>query len=148
MDYAALTLVFGLAAAYILRSLLLEVKEDHFGPFQDYSRWVRFHKGTSREHLQPVTLFDWIRRFAGVYTVTKDPMTSTDWWWWDVKDGEGSERWTCQHCLSWWTAIPFSLLVVVWKFGVSVSTFAFWLPTNFAIAIVSQICFRFLWPDE
>lgn len=138
-------LLLGIAAAYPLRSLMLFQRDDHFGPLPDYRRWVRFK---STGHVQPVTMFDWIRRFGRVYIVTKDPVKSIDWWWWDVREGhENFERFTCPHCLSWWTAIPFSVGFTLHVFGLTPALL--WIvPIHFAIAIVSQLCYEVLWGDE
>lgn len=100
MDQSCLTLVIlcGLAAAYSTYVLLLEQKDSHFGPFPDYSRIVDFG-----DHVQPVTLFDWIRRLFGVYEIHGKT--------WVVRMGSKSERWECPFCLSFWMCLLWALPV-------------------------------------
>lgn len=92
-----LVILCGLAAAYNTYVLLLEQKDDHFGPRPDYNRVVDFG-----DHVQPVTLFDWFRRPFGVYEVQGKR--------WVVRMGAQSDRWTCPFCLSFWIALVWAII--------------------------------------
>lgn len=97
-------LLLSLAVTYLTHVLLLEQKISHYGPFVDKDRLVEWRANPDKEiapHVQSVTLFDWIRRPFGVYTVKGHV--------WIVNE-TASERWTCPICLSFWVAA--AMLVV------------------------------------
>lgn len=90
-------LLMALTTAYLTHILILERKTSHFGPFPSKGLVVLFKPDEEfdEEHIQPVTLFDWVRRIFGVYSVKNHV--------WTVKAIE-SQRWTCPICLSFWIA--------------------------------------------
>lgn len=98
-----LFLIMAVATTYITNVMLLERKTSHFGPFPSTKKFLFFHvdyddDGAELEmHLQPVTLFDWLRRLFGAYSIKGDT--------WNVRDGALSEVWTCPKCLSFWMAL-------------------------------------------
>lgn len=145
MDYLnILTACFlGIAGAYILRSLMLVERDSHYGPMQSYTRWVQFPSG----HQQPVALFDWIRRLAGVYQVGKSEKFPPEWDVWVVVDSEFSERFTCPHCLSWWTSLLFSIPYSLYAFHLTWAL-VWGIPIHFAVAVISQLIYGALWPDD
>lgn len=120
MDIDIIYLVLlSLMTAIITHILILERRESHFGPFQDANRIVLFPPDLENlsDWQQPVTLFDWIRRLFGVYTVKQHV--------WYVNPVH-SQRWTCPICLSFWIA-----LVVT---GIS---FYYVLPENFFMCVLT-----------
>lgn len=122
MDSLILVGLFGVAGAYILECLLLEQKISHEGPWKSRKRHVLFRED---QHIQAVALFDWIRRLFGIYKVHG--------YQWEVKT-ERAEMFTCPTCLSFWVALPFSVLFYAlhpdWKLII---------PVHFAIAMIAKL---------
>jgi hypothetical protein len=112
-----------LAVAYLTKILLYEEKESHFGPFPSKTKIV--HDLQSR-YTQPVTLFDWIRR------LTLNPYNIQGELW--VVNEKEMERWTCPTCLSFWIAIPFTVLNILRTRQIDEQT----IITHFAISFVSS----------
>lgn len=135
MDYSDLIYVIlsGLAASYIVRALLLRRTRTHMGPFKSERRFVVFYDATGvPDHFQPVTLFDWIRRAFGVYSVKKN---DNDWLW-AVNDSI-AEYFTCPFCFSWWVSLPFTVLYVADGNRIILS-----LVVHFSISATSYITYR------
>jgi hypothetical protein len=114
-----------LAVFYLTKILLYQEKESHYGPFPSTE------KSTYREatgHVQPVTLFDWVRRF------TLNPYSIHDDTW--IIDERKMERWSCPTCLSFWITLPFTAYMLVT--GKTKGLFNLFV-THFAITAVSAI---------
>lgn len=133
LDVFLAVIICGVAAAYPLRSLILIERDDHEGPFRSKTLFVRF---PSTGHVQRVALFDWIRRLTGVYEVTGVE--------WVVREGTTQvERITCPFCLSWWASLPFSIgLSLYFRTGL------IGIPAHFAIAIIAQVAYKYLFQDD
>jgi len=113
-----------LALFYITRVLLYEEKESHFGPFPSKTRQV-YNEDTG--HIQPVTLFDWVRR------LTLNPYQIHEELW--MINNPKMDRWTCPTCLSFWIAIPFTILNIIQRRRIDEQT----VINHFAITAVSAI---------
>lgn len=130
-----LGLLMGVPASYLLSVMILQERNDHYGPFRSKSRTVLF---VSSAHEQPVVLFDWIRRLFGTYTIMEDK--------WIVEESrESVERFTCPFCLSAWIALPFTLIILLTVPLDKPIDYLFLFPVHFSIAIVSQLFYRWLY---
>lgn len=110
---------------YVTRVLLFEEKESHHGPFPSRTESV-YDEET--HHLQPVTLFDRIRRYSPF-----NPYTIKDGVW--IVDKLKMERWTCPLCLSFWTAFfPTAYLASLNTYSIIELVFL-----HFTMAAVSSI---------
>lgn len=144
MDYRVvdtvieMSIFLGLAGTYLLRSLMLFERADHEGPLRSSKskRYVRFERSG---HIQHVALFDWVRRLFGVYQINALGEWVVD------EDRPQVQRFTCPFCLSWWTTTILSLPFTYIYFGATWVGLAWNIPIHFFIAIVSQICYRYLW---
>lgn len=110
---------------YLTRSLLFAEKVDHFGPFPSATKFLTILE--SHYH-QPVTLFDWVRRF----TPFNPYQVSGNLW---IVNKRKMEVWTCPFCLSFWVA-----LIATAIYGLTVQPNILILVTvHYAIASVSAI---------
>ena len=89
-----LFLQLSLLVFYLTRMLLFVERDNHFGPLPSAKKFLT--RIVDNYH-QPVTLFDWIRRFTpfNPYEVKGDL--------WIVNERK-MEVWTCPFCLSFWIA--------------------------------------------
>jgi hypothetical protein len=147
IDIILLIMLIGLGTSYILELLILERKDSHVGPFQSKKRKVLFLSEidnggfTQAEHFQPVSLFDWCRRLFGIYHV-KGPI-------WTVNDLR-AERFTCPFCLSFWVSFPGTITLSIYMIAHEYEPTPFvgvCLFSHFAIAIISQITYEYLFGD-
>lgn len=102
------TLLAAIAAVYYLTKVLLfEEKDSHHGPFPSTSEWVNRQ---STSYVQPVTLFDRVRRWTlNPYRVQE--FQEGEYLW--VVDEKRMERWTCPTCLSFWISLAVTLFILV-----------------------------------
>lgn len=121
-----IVLLSGFFAYYLTKIFLFEHKESHYGPWPSHNKIVKHidhYGGLPAEvmvtYTQPVTLFDWVRRFFGLYEITTDdPIPEGNW---DIKTDQEIwivrerriELWTCTTCLSFWSATIVSLLLLL-----------------------------------
>lgn len=134
IDYALAILILGAAASYFLKCMLLEEKTNHEGPFPSKHQIVLF-SDPEDGHAQRVALFDRIRRLFGVYRVEGTV-------WYVIENPGGfTEAFTCFFCLSFWTAIPFTIVLTI-------SVWPMWymvIVGHFAIATVSALIYQRMW---
>lgn len=135
------SLFLGFPCAYLVGAFLLKRKSSHEGPFATPLKVVYFEAEQWGDdqlpaHTQRVALFDWIRRFFGVYRVEGRV--------WKVRDDWRSEVWTCPFCLSFWMAFLFSL-PIVWLYRLP-----WWmiLLVHPGIAAVSVLIHGLIWRDS
>lgn len=124
--------LLGIPCAYIVWCLRLDELDDHEGPFILKNTFVIF---SHNKHIQKAGLFDIIRLWFGVYVVEKDG--SIQKW---VVDPSRSEYFTCEVCLSFWIAIPFTLYLLI-SFPTAFPLLVF---THFGISYISSILVRVL----
>ena len=132
--YILIALVFGAPASYFMKCMILEPKEDHFGFLKSSKSVVVFAESG---HEQPVVFWDHIRRIFGAYVIYD---SAPDKWIVEVNRTK-TERFTCPFCLSFWTAIPFT---IVWYFlndSLFIATLVL-IPTHLTIAVMSQIFYK------
>lgn len=121
-------ITLALACAYIVHCLILVEKDSHEGPFKAKNRLVVF---PGSAHVQMVSLFDWVRRIFGVYTLNRKE-TGKEYW---VVNPEAAERWECPFCLSFWAAIPFTIFAFV-----MLPELRLWIiPVHFALGTASTV---------
>lgn len=96
-------LLLGLAAGYITKSLVLEEKDTHVGPFQLKATFISF---PDTGHIQQACLFDIIRFMFGAYYKAEEQNEFQRVY--EVHPIR-SERFTCPFCLSFWVALFFSI---------------------------------------
>lgn len=140
----ASALLLGVGAEYVLRSLMLMEKDSHEGPFPS-DKEVRYVRFESTGHMQKVALFDWIRRLFRVYLIEERFGVEE---WVVVDERAAVQRFTCPHCLSWWTSLPFSLGLTLAAFGSSASFLIWIIPIHLFIAVISQVVYGYLWDNE
>ena len=95
----------GLACSYLTKIFLLEQKDSHTGPFSSTKIQIYFVEDA---HLQPAGIFDRVRRIFGAYEVTRE----TNYQLWKVINRDRTDVWSCPKCLSFYTAIPFTALML------------------------------------
>lgn len=128
MDLLTVFTVASLACTYLTRVLLLEKKISHEGPFVLNETFILFQ---DNNHVQRFAFFDIIRFICGAYKRVPDMPQRV----YTLRDTWLAEIWTCHICLSFWTAIPVSLLIV-YLYQVSFSHFSI---LHFGIACVSAL---------
>lgn len=92
-----------IAAAYLLKILILEKRMSHEGPFL-FNRIV-----VVNGHTQRASLFDLIRRVFGAYHIEEGENYTK----WILKTSSLGEVWTCPWCLSFWSSIPFTVAAFI-----------------------------------
>lgn len=130
MDFEII-LLLGLAGAYFVRCLLLEEKLSHEGPFKLKSTFILF---PDTGHIQNASLFDIIRFVCGAYYKSEDSNDFQTIW---EPHPDRSERFTCPHCLSFWSSLLLSLPYVL-LFGLSPFEA---VVAHFAIATLSTLIY-------
>lgn len=120
-------LIFSIANGYILNWLYLQKRTSHEGIFKSKTLKVVFPQHDDGfeiepEHIQRVAFPDYVRRVFGAYDIKADN--------WVVS--EKAEVFTCRFCLSFWTSIIFSGLLLSIPFPA-----VFLLPFHFCIAGLS-----------
>lgn len=147
IDIILLIILLGLGTSYILELFILEKMDSHAGPFQSKKRKVFFlseldyGEFKQAEHYQPVSLFDWFRRLFGVYHVNG--------YIWTVNHLR-AERFTCPFCLSFWVSFPGTITLSIYMIAYEYELMPFvgvCLFAHFAIAIISQIIYKYLFGD-
>lgn len=134
-------LFLGIASEYMLRNMILMERESHEGPFRS-SKSVRKVRFAESGHTQHVAMFDWIRRLFGVYDIQHSFGVEE---WVVYEHREQVERFTCQHCLSWWVCLPFSIGLTLAVFGASPSFLIWIFPIHCFMAVISQVIYKYLW---
>lgn len=112
LSLSAVLILTAVSTFYTVEVLLWDKKTSKHGPYPSKTREVvevlSVLKDGVSTYNAPVTLFDWIRRGAGMYNVVKYvDLDNVKREFWYVKR-ERAEVWECPTCLSFWVALFFS----------------------------------------
>lgn len=122
---------------YIVRILLYTDKESHFGPFTNENKFI-YNSVTA--HSQPVSFFDYIRRYTYNPYVIEDNL-------WTIHP-KRMWVWTCPQCLGFWISMAVTIFLYLF-YGISLLQLIL-LPSTFAggSLILQEIHSGLLWWKE
>lgn len=126
-SFLLLGLLLATSCAYVLRVLLFE--EAGTGPFMSREAFVTIDGVVVR----PVHFFDRIRRLFGAYRVSVDPDIQK----WEVFPSR-MLLWMCPKCLSFWIAMPYSVLLASVMGAENLRYGLLWPIVHFSVAYVAQ----------
>lgn len=95
--------LLGIPTGYLTSILLFNF---HGGPFTNYKKWVEDYRTDDDERWR-LNLFDHMRNiisFGRIYDKTKPD-------YWQIRQNNIAEIFSCPYCLSFWVAIPFMLVL-------------------------------------
>lgn len=115
-------------SSFYLVSIFLWSESGENGPFPDKTRSIirvrKMLEDSISEYRVRVVLFDWVRRFFGLYDVLKytdEHGVKTETW---LVREERIPVWLCPRCLSFWVSLivctPYIFIVPLWVFPIFV----------------------------